>query len=232
MCFGTPNPTGFMKILFLSLSDRETIYSITFNRIKQYCEKYNYSFHYRTSIIAKDRHISWSKIPFLLEQMTIYPDYDFYVWIDDDIYITNFDINFYNLIKCHDVFNCLLLSKDVIPDCPLNAGLLVCKNNKYTKQILQTVYDMVDQCNTRYRHNWEQDALIKYYNENLFDKPCDIVCVPHRILQSFYRNYSLPNNMKWQPNDFCAHITGMNIEDRLKLLTNLQQKYENTTNRL
>jgi hypothetical protein len=58
-----------MKILFLSLSDRETLYNITFDKVKEYCQKHSYSFHYSTSIIAKDRHISWSKIPFLLKQM-------------------------------------------------------------------------------------------------------------------------------------------------------------------
>jgi hypothetical protein len=208
-----------MKILFLSLSDRKSIYSITFNRIKQYCEKYKYSFHYRTSIIAKDRHISWSKIPFLLEQMTIYPDYDFYVWIDDDIYITNFNIDFYSLVQSY-AFSCLLLSKDVVPECPLNAGVLVCKNNLNTKKILNKIYDMVNEVGTRFKHNWEQDALIKYYNEN--NKNNDIIITPHRIIQSFYRNYFLPDAMKWQPNDFCAHITGMSIPDRLVAIKEIQ----------
>lgn len=218
-----------MNILFLSLSNREKLYHITFNRIKQYCQKYNYSFHYKTSTIDKDRHISWSKIPFLLQQMDTNPDYDFYIWIDDDIYITNFDINIHDLIKNY-IFNCLLLSKDVIDECPLNAGILICKNNLNTKQILYKIYDMVDDVGTRFKHNWEQDALIKYYNE--YNKNNDIITISHRIIQSFYRNYLLPDCMKWQPNDFCAHVTGMNIEHRIQILKNLQQRYENTTNRL
>jgi hypothetical protein len=208
-----------MKILFLSLSDRKVLYSITFDRLKKYCEKYNYSFHYKASIIDSSRHISWSKIPFLLEQMDSYPDYDLYVWIDDDIYITNLDIDFYALIEPYS-FNCLLFSQDVIPECPLNAGVLVCKNNEQTTKILNQVYDMVDEIGTRFKHNWEQDGFIKYYNE--YNKNNNIVTIPHRIIQSFYRNYSLPHSMRWQPNDFSAHITGMNLEDRLKILDKLK----------
>lgn len=206
-----------MKILFLSLSDREVLHTITFDRLRKYCIKYNYDFHHKTHIIDKSRHIAWSKILFLLEQMDHYPNYDFYIWMDDDIYITNFNTNIYNLIYPYS-FNCLLLSEDVIPECPLNSGVLVCKNNIKTKEILNAIYNMVDETGTRFKHNWEQDALIKYYNNN---KNNNIVIIPHKIIQSFHRNYSLPDNRKWQPNDFCAHITGMSIKDRLVMLKEL-----------
>jgi hypothetical protein len=150
--------------------------------------------------------------------MDCYPNYDFYIWMDDDTYITNFNINIYDLIYSYS-FNCLLLSQDVIPECPLNAGVLICKNNIKTKEILNTIYNMADETDTRFKHNWEQDALIKYYNND--NKNNNIVIIPHKIIQSFHRNYSLPNNMKWQPNDFCAHITGMNMQDRLVMLQEL-----------
>jgi hypothetical protein len=211
-----------MKILFLSLSDRKTLYPITFDRTTKYCKKYSYNFDYKTSIIDNTRHISWSKIPFLLEKMNTCPDYNFYVWLDDDIYITNFDIDFYTLIESYD-FNCLLLSKDVIPECPLNAGVLVCKNNPTTTQLLNKIYDMVDETGTRFEHNWEQDALIKYYYEQ--NNNNDMVTIPHRIIQSFYRNYLLPSSMKWKPNDFCAHITGMNMEQRIAILNRLEVQH-------
>lgn len=213
-----------MKILFLSLSDRKELYSYTFPKITEYCKLYNYDFIYANSIIDTSRHISWSKIPLLLEQMLINKDYDFYIWIDDDIYITNFSLNIIDIIKQYK-FNSILFSQDVIQECPLNAGIMVCKNNLNTISILNKVYDLVDECDTRYKHNWEQDAIIRYYNKYM-GNPNDIITIPHRLIQSFYRTYDLPKELHWQPGDFSAHITGMDLSKRLdiiKILTNLHK---------
>jgi hypothetical protein len=205
-----------MKILFLSVSDREELFGITFPKIKEYANKYNYEFHYATDTLDDSRHISWSKIVFILQQMLSYPYYDLYIWIDDDIYITNDQIDIYNLVKEYN-FDSLLFSKDVTPNGSLNAGMIVIKNNPNTIKLLNKIYDMVEECGTRFAHNWEQDAFIKYFNSYMIN-PKEIVIIPHKIIQSFYRNYDLPDNLRWQKKDFAAHITGMPIETRLKIL--------------
>jgi len=205
-----------MKILFLSLSDREELFGITFPKIKEYANKYNYEFHYVTATLDNTRHIAWSKIVFILQQMLDYPDYDFYTWIDDDVYITNDEIDIYKTIQQYD-FDCLLFSEDVVPECCLNSGIIIIKNNPNTIELLNKIYNMVEECGTRFAHNWEQDAFIKYFNSYMIN-PKEIVIIPHKIIQSFYRNYDLPENLRWQKKDFAAHITGMPIETRLKIL--------------
>lgn len=208
-----------MKVLFLSLSDREELYKFTFPKISDYCNKYSYNFIYKNSIIDKHRHISWSKIPFLLEQMSINNNYDLYIWIDDDIYITNFSIDIVELIKEYK-FNTILFSKDVTDECPLNAGIMICKNNINTIKILNSVYDLVDECGTRHKHNWEQDAFIKYY-KTYMQNINDIITIPHRKIQSFYRTYLVPDHLHWQTGDFAAHVTGMDLPERLKIIKTL-----------
>jgi hypothetical protein len=208
-----------MKILFLSVSDREELFGITFPKIKEYASKYNYEFHYAINTLDDSRHISWSKIVFVLQQMLSYPDYDLYIWIDDDIYITNDQIDIYDLVKEYN-FGSLLFSRDVIPTGSLNAGMIIIKNNPNTIELLNKIYDMVEECGTRFAHNWEQDAFIKYFNSYMTN-PKEIVIIPHKIIQSFYRNYDLPDNLRWQKKDFAAHITGMCIEDRLEALRHI-----------
>lgn len=210
-----------MKILFLSISDRLKLYNITFPIIQKYCSKYNYDFKYLTSSLDNSRHISWSKIPFIIDEMdSSNNSYDFYIWLDDDIYLTNFNLDIKNIvIKYH--FNCLLFSKDVIDECPLNAGIMVCKNNLSTKKLLKDVYDLVDECGTRYKHNWEQNAFIKYFT-NYMSNSLDITIIPHREIQSFYRNYQLPDKYHWKPGDFSAHITGMSLSDKINIINKIQ----------
>jgi len=206
-----------MSCLFLSLSDRESLWSLTFPNIEAYCEKYGFIFHKLHRSLDESRHISWSKIPFLIEQMSRHPKYDFYVWIDDDILITNFDINIEDTIKQYD-FNNLLISKDPesIKEC-INCGLMVFKNNESTLVLLNKIYDMAEECNTALRPNWEQDAFIKYYKTSILDKK-EIVAAPYRTLQSFYRDTNLLKENFWKKDDFIAHFTGMSLKNRTKYL--------------
>ena len=63
-------------------------------------------------ISNKNRHISWEKIKLLIHILKNNSD-EFIVWMDDDIYITNMNIELLNIIKDYK-FNNFLLSKDVI----------------------------------------------------------------------------------------------------------------------
>jgi hypothetical protein len=214
-----------MSCLFLSISDREPLWSLTFANIEAYCEKYGFDFHKLHHSLDESRHISWSKIPFLIDQMNRHPNYDFYVWIDDDMLITNFDVNIENIIKQYD-FNNLLISKD--PESieePINCGLMVFKHNKSTFVLLNKIYDMVEECGTRWAVNWEQDAFIKYYNEYMKNSK-EIVATPYKMLQSFYRDNALSKKHIWQRRDFIAHFTGMTLENRIKYLQNIMTKYQ------
>lgn len=149
--------------------------------------------------------------------MKMYPCYEFYVWLDDDIYITNFDVNIANIIKCYN-FDNILVSKDVSPEYPMNCGLLVVKNNKNSIPLLNKIYNLAEETDTSFKPYWEQDAFIRYYTRYMEKYSKEIVTAQYRDLQSFYRDNNLSKKDMWQRGDFIAHFTGMPFDNRLKHL--------------
>jgi hypothetical protein len=157
--------------------------------------------------------------------MQLYPDYEFYIWIDDDIYITNYSTNIVDIIKLYR-FDNILVSKDPVDKWIMNCGLLVINNTKESINLLHKIYDLVDECGTRLERNWEQDAFIRYYQKYMQPDSKEIVTVPYRILQSFYRDNSLSENDFWKPGDFSAHFTGMEEAKRIEYIKKYKKETE------
>ena len=42
--------------------------------------------------------------------------------------------------------------------------------------------------------------------------------LPHTVLQSFARDYDVPEELRWRPGHFSAHLTGMPLDRRLRML--------------
>jgi hypothetical protein len=167
--------------------------------------------------LDQSRAVSWSKIKLLQREMLSNPDIDLIVWYDDDILITNPKLKFEELIKDYDFTN-ILLSAEVHP--PFNSGVIVCKNNLETFDYLQHIWDLCEKYpQYKTQPNWEQEIFMRDYKQ---DKS-KITVIPHKIIQSFYREFDLPDNFKWQEGDFSAHITGnhLSIADRVRLRNQL-----------
>ncbi len=214
-----------MKILITSISDRKEMYDITFTRFKEYCDKHNYDLSTYNEPLDTTRHIAWSKITVLQNKMRDEPNYDYYIWIDDDIYITDINKSIEELLKPYPFEN-ILMSADVYPAYPLNSGFIVCKNNKFVEEFFKIVWTLGPQLKKEWEHGWEQDAITLLYRQNM-DK---IKIVPHTVIQSFYRDYGLPPQFKWKQGHFSAHVTGMPLDKRLKILAiikNICEKNEN-----
>jgi len=200
------------KVLFCSLSDRQMEFSLPMmNELENYCNRHNYKCVIEDKSLDETRAQSWSKIKLLQREMLSNPDIDLIVWYDDDILITNPELKFEELIKDYDFTN-ILLSEEVHP--PFNCGVIVCKNNMETFDYLQHIWDLCEQY-PQYKTtpNWEQEI---FHRDNNRSK---IKTIPHTIIQSFYREFDLPEHLKWKPEHFAAHITGnhLSIGDRVKL---------------
>lgn len=205
-----------MRILINSISDRKELSDITFKRLKEYCDKHNYDLCTYDYSLDTSRHIAWSKICVLQEKMKKHIDYDYYIWIDDDIYITNIDKSIEELIKPYP-FNNILMSADVYPSYPLNSGIIICKNNNFVKSFFNYVWIFGKRMDREWKHPWEQDPITFLYLKNL-DK---IKIIPHKVIQSFHRDYDLPEHFRWSYGDFSVHVTGMSLEKRLIELDNI-----------
>jgi hypothetical protein len=200
-----------MKVLICSLSNRPEFSDVNYKVLTKYCNRHNYKLVLENKILDETRAPAWSKILLLMREIKNNPDYDLIIWIDDDILITREDIKIEDLIKDYE-FNNILISEEVRG--PFNTGFLICKNNNTVYNYLQHIYDLCEDY-PRFKNggNWEQEIMhIHYYDNKEFYK-----IIPHNIIQSFYRDYDLPENKKWKLGHFSAHITGMNINKRIKL---------------
>ncbi len=199
------------KILICSLSDRDYFSAPMFQRFKSYCKKWNYKCVLETKSLDTNRAPPWSKILLLKREMKLNPDIPFIVWIDDDIIITNHEIELLKIIEEYMEDNNIILSEEVVP--PFNTGFIICRNNQDTYDYLDRIYKLGENSEYKTKPNWEQEIMINDYNVNK-DK---IKIIPYGIIQNFYRDYNLPAGMKWKKGDFTAHLTGMSIDRRMSI---------------
>jgi hypothetical protein len=208
----------------MSISDRPKLSKTTFSVLRQYCIKHGYDLEIRHQSLDRSRHISWSKIVLLMEMLER-QEHDYYVWIDDDVLITDMNVPFESFIDRYEFSKCsadIMISRDVIGEreCPFNCGLMFFKPTLSAIELLKNIWSLCETLQNQFRANWEQDAFIHYYHSVDASPFC---IVPHKILQSFYRDYQLPAELKWSPGDFAAHITGMPIEKRMKALDDIMR---------
>lgn len=204
----------------ISLSDRACIRDITFPVFKKYCEKNNYDIRLDIQSLDTNRYIAWSKILLLISELKEHKDkFQYYIWIDDDILLTDHDKKIHDIINRYDFEN-ILVSKDVMDWCPINSGIIVCKYSEKTISILENIYILGNSTGTIHKHNWEQNAVILYYQQFMLSTK-EIVTVPHNILQSFYRDYDITPDNIWKPGHFSAHVTGMGDDKRVLILNHI-----------
>ena len=213
------------KIRVLSISDRPSLSDCIHKHLCDYCNHHGYDIQIVSHTLDSSRHISWSKVILLLDAIKA-GGYDYYVWFDDDVLITRQDIPLSQFITDHQFHSqaekSILISEDVCDSCPFNAGVMICKPG--ASAIMETIWNLADVLGNRHKPNWEQDALIHYWRENANNAKNEIQIIPHRTIQSFYRDYDLPETLKWRQGDFAAHITGMELHMRLAILQTIVDK--------
>ena len=207
-----------MKLLFCSLSDRPNISKVNYDHLKEYCDKHDYKLVLENKSLDKNRHQSWSKINLIQREMKYNTDYDYIVWIDDDILITDKNKKFEEFINEYPNEN-VFISEDGEKSYPMNCGVMVCKNNDNTKKYLSYIWNL---CETKYPEhkfgpNWEQCVITKDYLETNLMNPNEkpfIKIIPYNTIQTFQRDQPY-NNMDWKLGCFSAHFCGMPDEKKI-----------------
>ena len=196
------------KFCIVSVSDRPALYSKTFPLLQSYCEKHSYSLQLHIDSLDKERHPSWSKIPALslaLQDCT----FDYVVWMDDDIVITNPDIplsHFIDKYNFRKLKATLLVSADMPnePSTSVNCGILFLKaKSPLALPILQSIWRYADLCPiTRTSFSWEQEAVNFLYRYGDRDDFCIIPLPNFQAPARFQFNLAL----SWKPGYFSAHL--------------------------
>ena len=211
-----------MKILFCSLSNRPEFSQPIYDKLKEYCSYHNYKCVLEDKVLDDSRAPAWSKILLLQREMKSNEDYDYIIWIDDDILITDKNKKFEEFIEKYSCGQDIFVSADAHPSYPMNTGIIVCKNNKETLKYLEHIWELCEKY-PQYKTGvclWEQDVMTIDYREatNKFVK-----IIPYGIIQTFQRT----QNKDWSPTDFSAHFTGMPIETRIKMRDEVIERIKN-----
>jgi hypothetical protein len=198
-----------MKILFCSVSDRPILSKINFEHLQSYCDKHDYKCVLENKSLCNERAPAWSKIILLQREMKNNPDYDYIIWIDDDILITNKEKKFEDFIHQYSCGQDIFVSQDALKSYPMNTGIIVCKNNCQTLKYLQHIWQLCEKHpESKNGGLWEQDIMARDHPKSKYVK-----IIPYKTIQTFQRN----SNKDWTIGDFSAHFTGMNMNDRIKM---------------
>ncbi len=218
------NPT--LRILFVSISDRPVLNSLTHARLRAYCQLHGYHSCTVEQTLCAERHIAWSKIP-LLERLMQTNDptfqHDLYVWIDDDIYITDMECRFEDLLSPYS-FEHILMSQDLPSTTDeiyaFNSGIIVARKTAWTLALWQRIWDVGTKVpSIQWTPTWEQMAMNMLWrnDQDVQDAFC---LIPHGVVQSYYRTGFSEDDSEhyWKTGDFAVHVTGMELEERVRIL--------------
>ncbi len=217
------------KIAVISLStpqpDRQAFASITKEYLKEYCQKWGYDFFYYDDIIDPLRHPAWSKIPAL--QTHLGGDkYDWLVWLDDDILITNPNITLTEILNKAPSEKNLIAQQDCNKDILFNTGAFAIRNCEDSKKFLHTTISIDFLIKTQWTRNWEQNAMC--YVATLDDYLNKILITNFKAFQSYF----IPDNplwftekhLAWDPEDFAAHMCSLTNTQRINFIKNFLKK--------
>ena len=199
--------TNKYKICLVSVSDRPVLYSKTFPLIQSYATKHGYDVRLHDQVLSKDRHPSWSKIP-ALKLALQEKKYDYVVWMDDDIVITNPEIPLSFFIDKYAFRTSpasVMVSSDMPnePSTSMNCGILFLKANDMGQHILDSAWAYGDM-NPILQQNlsWEQEALNFLYRYIMREK---FLIIPLPNFQATAR-FQYNTSVTWRPGMFSIHL--------------------------
>jgi len=177
---------------------------------KEYSEKWGYSFISKKINKIEGTHPSWQKLQILIDHINL-NQYDYIVWLDSDIIITNYTFDIKTLF---DDNYALTFPEDWCappgynPRAKYFSACAIIINCKTTVAL-----DIIKTANADpyYKNSgcWDQSALMGVLgsNKEFNDK---VHRVPRSILNAVDREADFREGMYvWQHGDFCVHLTGL-----------------------
>jgi beta-1,4-mannosyl-glycoprotein beta-1,4-N-acetylglucosaminyltransferase len=180
---------------------------------EEYAKRHDYTRITDESVYDPSRPFPWSKIRLVQKYLS---EYDFLVWMDADVLVTNPEIRIEVFIEMMKPDAFMFLGRDFQN---LNTGVFVIRNCPMAHEFLSDVWNK-----TEYLHHiwWEQAAVIDLWKNSEKYQP-HISILEHRhmnIMNAFH--HQVDPKVHWLPGDFCIHFAG--IHDK-KILGEIQKWY-------
>ncbi len=162
----------------------------------------------------RERPISWSKVPFLLQYLKELEDGEI-VWLSDaDVYITNPELAFETHVMPLFPSNCdMLMTNDACGH--VNAGNIVMRNSPWLRDFWKRVYEQTD---VIYHIWWENAAILKLMEANELDRKMIHITNQHKRFNAYLMG--LHTEPKWEQGDFLVHFAGVYDAKKMEELMN------------
>ena len=189
---------------------------------KIYCEKWGYSFEDDESIYDESRHPAWSKILLLKKCLSTSDEnqkkkYDFVVWMDADTLVMNDEIRLETFIDRYmDETKDFLVSRD--NGYRINTGVWFMRNNEYTLNILNKVWDNTEKGEQEY---WEQGSFCYFYDTNEDDLKSHVIDLSTNLQTEFNCMYCF-----YKTGYFLVHYLYFRDPDQLSIKMNEMYIYK------
>jgi hypothetical protein len=166
---------------------------------KQYSKKHGYT--YITEELSFDsvkRELQWAKIPLLQKHLA---DWDWLVWIDGDVLITNQDRKIEEFITLIQPDKFLFIGKDFQG---LNSGVFIIRNCPAAHEFLNDVW-VFEGYDRKLFH--EQTAMTELLSTK-YHGGGQILPYPFINIMNAY-DFRMDPRVHWLPGDFCIHFAGI-----------------------
>jgi hypothetical protein len=213
---------GILTCYTPNLSD---IGNITSKNKQDYCKKWDYTFlleiqEYNNQL----KNIYFTKIEYTLRMMNLYPNIDWFIWIDHDALIMNFNIPLTNFIDENLDF---IVGEDWNG---LNSGVFFIRNCDASKHFLEAVLQFQStELDRLLKPSWwtEKEQMPMFELRHLLRSKI----VHHSLFNSYLITPRPDNDWRWhnmgpsnlpyitvvyQPGDFILHFLGDFEDNKMK----------------
>jgi hypothetical protein len=170
----------------------------------KYCERQGYEFRDDADVYDSSRPHAWSKVQLILK--CLYENkHDYIVWIDADSFIMNSNLKLEHFISRFSEGRDILVAKDrgdavnSITE-QVNTGVIFIKNTIWAKEFFEGLYLQTDFINSA---NWEQDAFIHMYENNIMKAKEHITILPSEFQTEFNSYHAM-----FRYGQFLVHLAG------------------------
>lgn len=145
------------------------------------------------------RELQWAKIPLIQKHLK---DWDWIVWLDGDILITNQDRKIEDFINLIHPGKFLFIGRDFQG---LNSGVFFIRNCPLAHEFVEDVWNFKGFDRQLFHEQTAMDQLIctPKYNSG-------VQVIPHQFINIINAyDYRMDPNIHWLPGDFCIHFAGI-----------------------
>jgi hypothetical protein len=179
---------------------------------EEHALKHGYTRITDESVFVTERDATWSKIPLIKKYL---PEYDYIMWIDGDVLITNQDRKIEQFISLIAEDKFLLIGHDFQG---LNAGVFIIRNCPLALDFLSDAWERPELSRVLFH---EQTAMTDLLATPKYQGRAQII--PHKFISIMNAyDYRMDPRVHWLPGDFCIHFAGIK-DPQIRLA--LQQAY-------